>query len=73
MKLKTRINKLRIAKEKTSKLLDYIGKNRLDDLQGEGQIDIDSILYCDVYSPIDKELTKLSRILESIQANNLIK
>ena len=67
-----KINKLRIARNKSLELSKYIEKNGLDIYISENNIDIDSAIYYDVFKPLDNEYNKLNRKLEDIQASKLM-
>ena len=67
-----KINKLRIARNKSLELSKYLEKNGLDIYISENNIDIDSAIYYDVFKPLDNEYNKLNRKLEDIQASKLM-
>ena len=71
-KIKSRLNKVKIALNKAIELLDYIDKYDLGELKIEHGTDLDSALYYDVFLALKEEKESLERQLEDIEASRII-
>ena len=70
-RLKTKLNKIKIAIKKARELEQYVSKNDLGDYESENGISVDSAIYYDVRVNLAKEYTRLYDKIESLQASNL--
>ena len=67
-KLDIKVNKLRIAINKTKELDNYLMDNELEFIEGGGRVSVESAVFCDVLEPLEKEYNRLYRKLEGLQA-----
>jgi len=72
-RIKTKLNKIKIAMKKARQLQDYVNNNGLGDYESENSISVDSAIYCDVRANLAKEYKRLYDKKESLQASQIKK